>query len=96
MRADLWFLCIALLNSKFYQCIRFRVDSCYSLAVMVQKKKSNLKLTKGNNPKNKIKAKLWFLSTSPLNNVFYQCVKFQVNSFYSLEVMVQTKIQNEI
>ena len=35
------------------------------------------------------------LCTAPLHNVFYQFVKFQVDSFYSLEVMIQTKIQSE-
>ena len=40
-------------------------------------------------------AELWFLCTAPLHNIFYQCVKLQVDSFYSLEVMIRTKIQSE-
>ena len=38
-------------------------------------------------------AELWFLSTAFLNNVCCQRLKFQVESFFSLEVM--TRIQSE-
>ena len=38
---------------------------------------------------------LWFLITALLNNVFYQGMKVQVDSFYNFEVMAQTKIQTE-
>ena len=39
----------------------------------------------------------WFLCTALLQNVFYQCMKVQVDSFCtcSLKVMAQTKIQSE-
>ena len=39
---------------------------------------------------------LWFLCTAPLNNVCNQCIKFQVDRFFSLEDVAQKKIQNEI
>ena len=41
------------------------------------------------------KAELWFLCTVLLNNVCYQYLKFQVDGFYNLDVMAQTKIQSE-
>ena len=46
---------------------------------------------KGN--KLEIKSKLWFLCTALL--VFYESMKFKVDSFYSLEVMALTKIQTK-
>ena len=40
------------------------------------------------------KIELWFLYTALVLNVIYLCVKFEVTSFYTLEVMAQTKIHN--
>ena len=40
-------------------------------------------------------AKLCFLYIALLRNKFYQYMKFQVDSFYILEVMLWTKIQTE-
>ena len=44
--------------------------------------------------KKKWVVELWFLCNAPLQNVVYQFVKFQVDSFYSLQVMIQTKTQS--
>ena len=38
---------------------------------------------------------LWFLCTALLHNLCYQCLKFQVESFYSLAAMALTKIHKE-
>ena len=38
---------------------------------------------------------LWFWFTALFINVCYQCLKFQVDSFYSLEVMARKKIRNK-
>ena len=35
------------------------------------------------------------LCTALLYSVSYQCFKFQVDSFYSLEIMAQTGIESE-
>ena len=40
-------------------------------------------------------AELWFLCTALLHHMFYQCLKFQVDSFYNLEVMAHARIQSE-
>ena len=37
---------------------------------------------------------LWFLHTALVLNVIYPCVKFEVTSSYTLEVMPLTKIHN--
>ena len=38
---------------------------------------------------------LWFLYTALVLNVIFLCVKFEVTSFYTLEVMPQTKIHSK-
>ena len=38
---------------------------------------------------------LWFLYTALFYNVIYLCVKFKVNSFYTLEIMPRTKIHGK-
>ena len=40
-------------------------------------------------------SELWFLCTALLHDVLYQCVKFQVESFYSFEIKALIKIQTE-
>ena len=37
---------------------------------------------------------LWFFDTALLLNVIYLYVKFEVTSFYTLEVMLQTEIHS--
>ena len=39
-------------------------------------------------------ADLW-LCTALCHNVFYQCIKFQVNSFNGLAAIIQTKTESE-
>ena len=38
-------------------------------------------------------AYLWFLCTTLVQNVCYQCLKFKVDGFYSLKVMVKKTIK---
>ena len=47
-------------------------------------------ITKINDSKIEV-AESWFLCTALLHNLFYQYMKFQVDSFYSLEVVAWTK-----
>ena len=58
-------------------------------------KNPKLKFTKGNNSKNSWNIELWFLYNAFLLNVIYLYVKFEVTSFYTLEVKTWTKIQNQ-
>ena len=86
--AKLGFLCTALLNNVYCQCLKFQVDSFYSLEIMAWKRTQ--------------KAKLQMLSVADLvlvhcifHNVLYKCMKLTVDSFNSLEVMVQAKSQSK-
>ena len=38
---------------------------------------------------------LWYMCSALLQNVSCQSLKFQVDGFHSLEVMVQTRIHSE-
>ena len=41
-------------------------------------------------------SELLSLCTALLHNMFYQCMKFQAESFSTLEDVAQTKLQREI
>ena len=54
------------------------------------RQKCKLKIDKDNNSK-ALGGKVMVLSAALLHNVLYQCMKFQVESLHSLEVMARTK-----
>ena len=60
---------------------------------MPQTKIHNKDLQKAIIQKNNEK-ELWFFDTALLLNVIYLYVKFEVTSFYTLEVMLQTEIHS--
>ena len=53
---------------------------------MIQTKIQSENQQRAINKKTKV-AELWFLCTACLHNVFYQCMQFQVDTFYGLEDM---------
>ena len=92
---ELWFLYTALVLNVIYLCVKSEVTSVYTLEVMPRTKIKKIRFTKGNN--SKIDGiELWFLYTAFVLNVIYLCVKFQVTSLYTLEVMPRTKIHSKI
>ena len=91
--AELFFIGPAPLHKTFYRCMKFRVNSFYSLEVMAQTKNQTLQRAITQNVR---VAKLWFLCIAPFHNEFYHCMKFQVYSLNSLEVMIRSKVQTEI
>ena len=93
MKKKLWFLYTALHLNDIYLYVKFEVTSFYSLEVMplIKIHSRNLKRAITRN-KNGIELKL--LYTKGLLNVIYLCAKIEITSFYTLEVMLQTKIQS--
>ena len=51
-------------------------------------------LERGSKKKRNV-AELWFMCCALVHIVVYQCMKFEVNRFYSLEVMAWTKNESE-
>ena len=91
----LWFLHTAHLLNVIYLCVKSEVPSFYTLKVMPR-----TKIQRSKNLQRAITQKidgieLWFLYTALVLNVIYLCVKFEVASFYILEVMSWTKTQSK-
>ena len=76
-----------------YLCVKSEVTSFYTLEVMPQTK-IQLKFTRAITPKID-GIELWFLYIALVLNVIYLCVKIEVTSFYTLEVMPWTKIYSK-
>ena len=90
---ELWFFYTALVLNVIYLWVKFEVTSFYTLEVMPQTKIHSKKLQRAITQRlNEIQ--LWVLHTALLLNVIYLYVKFEVTSFYTLEVIPRTKIQS--
>ena len=63
----------------------FQVPSFYTFGDMLRTKIQSLNLQRAITPKI-LKTELWLLCTALLLNEFYICVKFQVPTFYTLEI----------
>ena len=77
-----------------YLCVKFEITSFHTLEVMPQTKIHSKNLQKAITPKID-GIELWFLHTALVLNVIYLYVKFEVTSFYTLEVMPWTKIHSK-
>ena len=76
-----------------YLCVKFEVTGFYALEVIPKTKIHSKNLQRAITQKlNEIQ--LWFLHTALVLYVIYLCVKFEITSFYTLEVMPETKIQS--
>ena len=69
-----------------YLYVKFEVASFYNLEVMPQTKIQSLNLQRTINPKIG-GIKLWSLYTALLHNMTYLCMKFEVTSFNTFEVI---------
>ena len=72
--------------------MKFQVDSFSSLEDVAWTKIKN-EVIKEQLLKKLWVTEFWFLYSTLLHKLFYQCMKFQIDSFCSLEVMAKTKIQ---
>ena len=92
---QLWFLYTAIHLNVIYLYVKFKVTSFYTLEVMPRTKIQSKNLQRDITPK-MAGTELWFLYTALLLNVIYMYlyIKFEVTSFYYLEVMPRTKIQS--
>ena len=81
----------ALLVYVIFLYVKFEVTSFYTFEVMPQTKKSKvINLQRAITPKT-VGIELWFLYTALLHNVTYMCMKFEVTSLNTFEVMLQTR-----
>ena len=59
------------------------------------KQKSKVKIYKGQLTPKIVEIQLWFLYAALLHNVTYMCLKFEVTSFNTFEVMPLTRFRDE-
>ena len=90
----LWFFYDAHFCNVIYLCLNSEVTSFYTLEAMPQTKIQSENFQRAITPKI-AEIELWFLHTALLLNVIYLCVKSEVTSFYTLEVMPRTKIHSK-
>ena len=76
-------------------CVKFEDTSFYTLEVMPRTKIQSQYLQRAITKKvNGIE--LWFLYTALLHNVTYLCMKFEVASFHTFEVIARTKFHDTL
>ena len=85
---ELWFLYTALVLNWIYLWVKFEVTTLLTLEVMPRSKTHGKNLQRAKTPKTD-GIELWFSHTALFFNVIYLYVKFEITSFYTLEVMPQ-------
>ena len=90
---ELWFLHTALLPNVIYMYMKFEDTNFYTLEVMPRTKIQSENLQRAITPK-VVGIELCFLYTALFHNVTYLCMKFEVTSLHTFEVMPQTRFRD--
>ena len=88
--AELWFLCMIHRLFVLHNCMKFHVNSFNSCQVTEQTRNSIANDQREITP-NKSKAELWFLCMTHCLILRYKCMKFQPNSYNSVQITEQTQ-----
>ena len=88
--AELWFLCMTHRLIVLYNCMKFHVNSFNGCQVTEPTRYSIANDQREITPKIS-KAELWFLCTTHCLIVRYNCMKFQPNSFNSVQITERTQ-----
>ena len=89
-KAELWFLCMTHCLIVLYNCMKFHLKSCNGCQLTERTRNSIANDQREITPKMS-KAELWFLCITYCLFVSYKCMKFQPNSFNSLQLTEQTR-----
>ena len=89
-KAELWFLCMTHRLIVLYNCMKFHFNSFNGCQVTERTRNSIANDQREITPKIS-KAELWFLCTTHCLIVRYMCMKFQPNSFNSVQLTEQTR-----
>ena len=84
-KAELWFLCMTHRLIVLYNCMKFHFNSFNDSQVTERTRKSIANDQREITPKIS-KAELWFLCMTHCLIVRYKCIKFQPNSFNSVQL----------
>ena len=89
-KAELWFLCMTHCLIVLYNCMKFHLNSFNSVQLTERSRNSIANDQREITPKIS-KAELWFLCMTHCLIVLYKCMKFQPNSFNSVQLTERTQ-----
>ena len=89
-KAELWFLCMRHRLIVLYNCMKFHFNSFNGCQVTERTRNSIANDQREITPKIS-KAELWFLCMTHCLIVRYKCMKFQPNSFNSVQLTERTR-----
>ena len=89
-KAELWFLCMTNRLIVLYNCMKFHFNSFNGCQVTERTRNSIANDQREITPK-KSKAELWFLCMTHCLIMRYKCMKFQPNSFNSVQSTERTR-----
>ena len=89
-KAELWFLCMTHRLIVLYNCMKFHLNSFNGCQLTERTRNSIANDQREITPKIS-KAELWFLCMTHCLIVRYKCMKFQPNSFYSVQLTERTR-----
>ena len=89
-KAELWILCMTHRLIVLYSCMKFHFNSLNGCQVTERTQNSIANDQSEITPKLS-KAELWFLSLTHCLIVHYKCMKFQPNSFNSVQLTERTR-----
>ena len=89
-KAELWFLCMTHCLIVLYNCVKFHLNSFNGCQITERTRNSIANDQREITPKI-YKAELWFLCMTHCLIVRYKCMKFQPNSFNSVQLTERTR-----
>ena len=91
LKAELWFLCITHCLIVLYNCMKFNFNSFNGCQVTERTRNSIANDQREITPKISKANQLWFLCMTHCLIVRYKCIKFQPNSFNSVQLTERTQ-----
>ena len=88
-KAELWFLCMTHHLIVLYNCMKFHLNS-FNGCQLTERTRNSIENYQREISKN-IQAELLFLCMAHCVIVLYKCMKFQLNSFYSVQLTEWTQ-----
>ena len=88
-KAELWFLCMTHLLIVLYNCMKFH-SNCFNGCQLTERTRNSIANDQRIITPKISKAMLWFLCTTHCLIKLYKCMKFQPNSFNSVQLTKRT------
>ena len=89
-KAELWFLCMTHRRIVLYNCMKFHLNS-FNVCQLTERTRNSIANDQREITPKISKAELWFLCMTHRLIVRYRCMKFQTNSFNSVQLTERTR-----